>query len=203
MASESVFINAPFDRQYRRLFHALVFTVHECGFVARCALEGDDSSQVRMDKLYEIIRMSPLGIHGLSRTTLDAANRLPRFNMPLELGIFLGAKRYGDRKQQRKSCLILERERFRYQKFCSDISGQDVRAHNNNVRDAISAVRNWLSASRLRRTMPGGAAVAQRYYRFRLDLPKMCREKQIDLPDPPFLDYRMLIIGWRAVNEPR
>lgn len=55
-AAEGVFVNVPFDRQYRKLFHALVFTVHECGFLSRCALEGDDSSEVRMEKLYAIIR---------------------------------------------------------------------------------------------------------------------------------------------------
>ena len=136
-----VFINVPFDRRYRQLFHALVFTVHECGFFARCALEGDDGSQMRMDKLYDIIRDCPLGIHDLSRTTLDSVNRLPRFNMPLELGIFLEAKRYGGATQHRKSCLILERDLYRYQKFCSDIAGQDIRAHRDTVEDAIVVVR--------------------------------------------------------------
>ena len=197
---EAVFINVPFDRQYRKLFHALVFTVHECGFISRCALEGDDGSQVRMDKLYDIIRDCPLGIHDLSRTTLDSVNRLPRFNMPLELGVFLGAKRYGNSAQQKKSCLILERDRYRYHKFCSDISGQDVRAHNNNVHDAIASVRNWLRAARPGRRMPGGDAIAKRYYRFRLDLPRMCRVDQVDLREPPFLDYRMLVVGWQAEN---
>ena len=52
--AEGVFINVPFDQQYQRLFYALVFTVHECGFLARCALEGDDGSQVRMEKLYDL-----------------------------------------------------------------------------------------------------------------------------------------------------
>jgi hypothetical protein len=64
--------------------------------------------------------------------------------MPLELGIFLGAKRYGSRTQIRKSCLILDREPYRYQIFCSDIAGQDIRAHHNDVGYAISAVREWL-----------------------------------------------------------
>jgi hypothetical protein len=41
-SNESVFINVPFDRAYQKLFHALVFSVHESGFIARCALEGDD-----------------------------------------------------------------------------------------------------------------------------------------------------------------
>jgi hypothetical protein len=45
---EAVFINVPLDRNYLKLFHALVFTVHECGFVSRCALENDDGSESRM-----------------------------------------------------------------------------------------------------------------------------------------------------------
>ncbi len=49
---------------------------------------------------------------------------LPRFNMPLELGIFLGAKRFGSQKQKQKNGLILDREKYRYQSFCSDIAGQ-------------------------------------------------------------------------------
>lgn len=108
--SDAVFINVPFDRRYKKLFDALVFAVHDCGFLARSAREQDDGSQVRLDKLYEIIGECRFGIHDLSRTSIDTKHRLPRFNMPLELGIFLGAKRYGGAKQGRKSCLILERE---------------------------------------------------------------------------------------------
>src|ERR1700738_4627256 len=122
---EGVFINVPFDRSYLKLFHALVFTVHECGFVSRCALESDDGSEIRISKLYKIISDCSLGIHDLSRTTLDRVNRLPRFNMPLELGVYLGAKHFGDETHRRKSALILERERYRYQKYCSDLAGQD------------------------------------------------------------------------------
>jgi hypothetical protein len=64
--------------------------------------------------------------------------------MPLELGIFLGAKRYGDARQRRKSCLVLERDPYRYQVFCSDIGGQDIWPHGNKVEDVIAGVRDWL-----------------------------------------------------------
>jgi hypothetical protein len=121
---DRVFINVPFDRRYRKLFHTFVFAVHDCGFLARCALETDDGSQVRLNKLYEIIAQCRYGIHDLSRTTLDARNRLPRFNMPLKLGIFLGEKQYGYVRQQKKSALILDRDQYRYQIYCSDIAGQ-------------------------------------------------------------------------------
>ena len=37
--ADRVFINVPFDRRYKKLFDALVFAVHDCGFVAHCAFE--------------------------------------------------------------------------------------------------------------------------------------------------------------------
>jgi len=42
----SVFVNCPFDTQYKPLFEAIVFTVFACGFQPRCALEIDDASEV-------------------------------------------------------------------------------------------------------------------------------------------------------------
>ncbi len=88
--NHDVFVNCPFDDDYQPLFHALFFAVASCGFRVRCALEVDDGTQVRIDKIFDIITESPFGIHDISRTELNA-NGLPRFNMPLELGLFLGA----------------------------------------------------------------------------------------------------------------
>src|ERR1700740_2359962 len=105
---EGVFINCPFDAEYQPLFRALVFAVQDCGFVARSALEREDGSEVRIEKIRRIIAESAFGIHDISRTEPDAGTGLPRFNMPLELGIFLGAKYYGGAEQARKSCVILE-----------------------------------------------------------------------------------------------
>lgn len=126
---ESIFLNCPFDPEYRPIFQALVFVVHECGDFARCALEVEDSGQVCIQKIEQIIAECRFGVHDISRTKPDPETQLPRFNMPLELGLFLGAKRYGDTHQQTKSCKILDTERFRFQKFCSDIAGQDISAY--------------------------------------------------------------------------
>ncbi len=128
---ENVFINCPFDDQYGSLLSALVFSVHDCGFVARSALELDDSSEVRIDKIFRIIADCRFGVHDLSRTELDADSGLPRFNMPFELGLFLAAKKFGTGRQKQKRCLVLDHDRYRYQKFCSDISGQDISSHAN------------------------------------------------------------------------
>jgi len=48
---ESVFVNCPLDDDYRDLFYALLFAIHDCGYLARCALETDNAGQVRIDKV--------------------------------------------------------------------------------------------------------------------------------------------------------
>lgn len=102
----NVFLNCPFDEEYQPLFRAMVFTVEDCGFRARCALEAENSGEVRIDKINRIIRECRHGIHDISRTEPDPVNSLPRFNMPLELGLFRGAREFGSRVQQQKNCLI-------------------------------------------------------------------------------------------------
>src|SRR3954449_9843207 len=190
---DSVFINVPFDRKYARLGNAIVFAVYDCGFVARSALEVEDSGQARVDKILDIIEQSKFGIHDISRAGIDRQTRLARFNMPLELGLFLGAKRYGSEKDREKRCLILDRSRYRYRSFCSDISGQDIRVHNDQPRDAIRAVRDWLSNQRADLVVAGGKAIFDRYEQFRLQLPQQAHEIKLDYRELTFNDYTRLV----------
>jgi hypothetical protein len=46
---DCVFLNLPFDPEYEALLRALVYTIHDCGFVARCA-RAQGESQVRKVK---------------------------------------------------------------------------------------------------------------------------------------------------------
>ena len=103
----SVFINCPFDEQFAPMFRVAIFTVVDLGFHPRCALDTADGSRVRIQKLYEMVKSCRYGIHDLSSTELDPIHGFPRFNMPLELGIFLGAKYLGGKTQSRKECLIM------------------------------------------------------------------------------------------------
>ena len=194
--STDVFLNCPFDDAYRRLFEAVVFAVFDCGFRPRCALEMDDSGEVRIDKLLRIIEQCRFGIHDLSRTEADPVSRLPRFNMPLELGLFLAAKRFGDRRQKRKRCLILDRERYRYQKFISDIAGQDIRSHRNSADGAIRVVRDWLDNHSDRSTIPSGSIIYSRYQIFRRAVPKLCAELERDRSQLTYTDYCGIVSRW-------
>jgi len=196
-----VFVNCPFDKEYRHLFEAIVFAVHDCGYVARCALEVDDGSEVRIEKVARIIGDCKFGLHDISRTDPDVATGLPRFNMPFELGVFLGAKRFGRTEQKQKSCLILDVEPYRYQKFLSDIAGQDIAAHGGKVESAISRVRDWLSnaiATSIR--LPGGEAIAARYRIFRRELPVMCESYSLRMDELTFNDYVAQLEDWLTQN---
>ena len=108
--NDSVFINCPFDLEYKPLFNAVVFTVFDCGFLARCTLEEEDASQVSIEKIYNIISSCKYSIHDISRTEINPETELPRFNMPLELGIFLGTKKFGADKQLKKKCPFKSRD---------------------------------------------------------------------------------------------
>lgn len=198
--SDNVFINCPFDEAYKPLFYSIVFTIFDCGFVARCALEMDDASQVRINKICDIISQCKYGIHDISRTKFDKKTKLPRFNMPLELGLFLGAKRFGDGKQDDKVCLILDSEPHRYQKFISNIAGQDIRAHNNQVKEVIKIVRNWLRTSSRRTTIPGGKAIFGRYKLFRRNLPSLCKKLRLEPEEMVFNDYTNIVYVWLKEN---
>lgn len=197
----SVFVNCPLDDAYRHLFESIVFAVYDCGYVARCAIEVDDASQVRIEKIFAIISECRFGIHDISRTEPDSVSGLPRFNMPLELGMFLGAKRYGRGEQKQKSCLILDVERYRFQKFISDIAGQDIAAHGGEPVRAIRGVRDWLSsATPTSIKIPGGAAIAKRYELFRAELPNMCDRLQLKIDELTFTDYVVQVEEWLTVN---
>lgn len=191
----SVFINCPFDAAYTPIFEAVVFAIHDCGFRPTCARERLDSSQVRIAKITKLIGEARYSIHDLSRTELDSVTELPRFNMPLELGIDLGCKAFS-RKRSNKSFLIFDSESYRFQKYISDIAGQDIHDHRNDPRLAVARVRDWLRTESGRDGIPGGAEIYRRYEQYRLELPAICTRLKLDLERLTFIDLSYTIAHW-------
>jgi hypothetical protein len=107
--NDFVFINCPFDEEYMPLLHALVYSICRCGFVPQCALGEDDGSDGRLDKIIRCIKNCRYGIHDISRIETNTHN-LPRFNMPFELGVFFGAKRFGVNSHKSKMHSFLKRQ---------------------------------------------------------------------------------------------
>ncbi|KAF0184596.1 MAG: hypothetical protein FD124_1962 [Alphaproteobacteria bacterium] len=191
-----VFINCPFSDDYRPMFEAIVFAVVDCGFVPRCALEADDAGEVRFEKIIRIIRACDFGVHDISMMDRDPHTGLAWLNMSFELGLFLGARRFGGARQKTKVSLILDSDRFRYQRAISDIAGQDIRAHGGDPARAIAHVRDWLQVAANEADIPGGGAIATRYRRFQADLPAFCEAISLDPETLTFIDLSKAIARW-------
>jgi hypothetical protein len=198
--NRDVFVNCPFDSEYKAFFNAIVFTVIRSGFVARCALETDNAADNRFDKICQIIKECRYGIHDISRTETDGAPPLPRFNMPLELGLFLGAKKYGGTAHRQKSCIIFDRERFRFQRFISDISGQDIHSHHGDIRTLITELATWLRAQSGDQKVPGGRAIAEEFELFTTALPTICDARRLHVDEVTFGDYNTIVVQYLTTS---
>ncbi|CAN5283455.1 hypothetical protein BH11PSE9_BH11PSE9_16170 [soil metagenome] len=141
---ENVFVNCPFDSPYVPLLRPLLFTIIYLRLTPRIALEAMDAGQARLDKIISLIEESKFGIHDLSRIESSKVGELFRLNMPFELGIDFGCRRFGNPKQRGKRFLVLEAEPYRYRAALSDLSGSDIESHGNEPYRVVGVVRNWL-----------------------------------------------------------
>jgi len=190
--TDNVFINCPFDPDYRPMFYAIIFTVHNCGFLPRCALE-ESKEDIVLKKIERIIKECRYGIHDISRVELDTNTGYPRFNMPFELGLFLGCKRYFDKK---KKILILDVDRYRYRSFISDIAGMAVKGHNNDPIVVIRLIRNWLRKESGREIIPSASEIVSWYQEFMGEKQEYISEISSDEDDFAFVDYSTLVSEW-------
>ena len=141
---QQVFINCPFDEEYLRLLRPLLFTIRYLGLVPRIASERLDSAENRIDKICELVTKCLYSIHDLSRMRASKKGEYFRMNMPFELGTDYGLRRFGDPRFQGKRFLILERDRYEFQRAISDLSGVDIKAHGNEPDGIVTDVRNWI-----------------------------------------------------------
>lgn len=196
-----VFINCPFSVDYDEHFQAITFVVQRSGFKPRCARENDDGGEIRIEKIFRIIRECPFGIHDISKTEPDPVTGLPRFNMPLELGVFLGARKFGGLQQGRKKLLILDRDEHRFRTFMSDIGGQDIHAHDGQVGRLIEQIATWLRDVAGDPNVPGGRAIAAEFVRFRADLPAIAASKRLEPDELTFKDLTAIAAEWILAED--
>lgn len=201
-ASKAVFINCPFDDGFKAIFRAIVFTAISSGYYPRCALDATDGAEIRISKIAKMIGECGWGIHDLSRVQVDPGG-VPRFNMPLELGIHLGARLFGTGRHKRKRALILEAQPHRYDAALSDISGQDIAVHDNDPAEVIRRLRNWLSEHRMPNEppLPGAAAMLGDYRMFRTEVGALLAARRLDpLEDLPHSDFLFAVRDWIATR---
>ena len=161
----NVFINCPFDDQFKPLLEAIMFCVVFADLKPRLALEVQDSGETRIQKITRLIEESRFAIHDLSRAEAKKKGEYYRLNMPFELGLDYGCRLFGGEEFSNKRALILEEKPYRYQASLSDLAGVDIKQHKGNYEGAIEAVRSWL-VSEVGVKLFGASAVIGRYADF-------------------------------------
>jgi hypothetical protein len=190
-----VFINCPFDQEYIPLLRPLLFTVIFLGFTPRIASERFDSSENRINKICELIRESRYSIHDLSRLRAKKAGEYYRMNMPFELGIDYGSRYFGGKNLTAKKLLILERDKYEFQKALSDLSGVDIKKHNNEPNEVVRAVRNWFVETASLRRAPSPTVVWYKFNDFASDFYDARKEEGFSdkdlnmMPVPEYIDF--------------
>jgi hypothetical protein len=143
--AKNVFLNCPFDEDYLPLLRPALYTILHLGLTPKIALANPDSGQPRIERIIAIIQDSKFAIHDISRLQATKVGEYFRLNMPLELGIDIGCRRFKSGKWRQKRCLILETKKYRYQAAISDISNSDIASHANRPINVVREIRNWLN----------------------------------------------------------
>lgn len=173
-----VFINCPFDDAYLPCFEALLFAITLSGYRVRCALEESDAGDIRFAKLRRLIADSDDTIHDLSRTSVGE-HGFPRFNMPFELGLALGARLFGDGRQRLKRACVMVSRPYTLPRYLSDMAGSDPAYHGDDPRAVIRIVRDHLHNSPDGHRLPGAAHMIALYDRFTADRPELARRASL------------------------
>lgn len=166
---KNVFINCPFDSKYFDLLKTLIFTVVYFDFHPRIALESSDSGQTRLEKIIQLMKESKYSIHDLSRLQAKSVDEFYRLNMPFELGLDFGLRRFNDTYSDKRS-LILEKEKFDYMKAISDINGFDIKSHNDIPEKLIECLRSWFSETVGLRDLNSSEKIYSDFIEFMTDL---------------------------------
>lgn len=200
--SRNVFINCPFDSEYVPLLRPLLFTVLFLNFNPRIASERFDSGEARINKICELIKRCRYSIHDISRIRSRKRGEYYRLNMPFELGIDIGCRFSDEGILKSKTCLILEKERYRYQRALSDLSNSDIKNHNDNPETIVLQVRNWFVELGIKNA-PSATRIWERFNEFMADFSEARQKddfKDRDLESMPVPEYIDFIRQWLARN---
>jgi hypothetical protein len=132
----SVFLNIPYDSAFENLYLAYIAGLSAFGLIPRATLE-IPTSRRRLERILSLIEECTYSIHDVSLVQLDRqAPRVPRFNMPFELGLAVAHTSI----HRQTSWYVCETVRYRANKSLSDLDGTDVRIHGGTIRGLFGAL---------------------------------------------------------------
>ena len=132
---QAVFLNVPYDPQFEDLYLAYIVGLTQLGLRINATLAVPN--QGRLDRIINLIEESDFSIHDLSR--IETTSGIPRFNMPLELGLALYRSHI---TKGRHRIFVFEKEPYRVQQSTSDVSGIDAQIHNGKPKGVMAGLRN-------------------------------------------------------------
>jgi hypothetical protein len=142
---QAVFLNFPYDLEFRRLYLGYIAGICSFGLTPRAALEVPGGER-RLNRIVNLIRSWRYSFH------------TPRFNMPFELGLTVMAAM--EHPAGHTWCVFESNER-RVQKSLSDLSGTDVYVHDGTIEGLFRELCNALVRVKRRPTVKQMNAVYQ------------------------------------------
>lgn len=201
----NVFVNCPFDADYKPILQAILFCLVRFGLTPRIATERSNAGESRIEKINELILASKYSIHDLSRCQASEAEEFYRLNMPFELGLDFGCRNFGDVQFQTKTILVLEEQQYRYQATLSDLAGSDIEAHDGKYVLAVRKVRNWLTGHGGFETV-GADRILEEYEDFQgwyYECQLEAGFSKEDILDYPTAELLTAMLKWVQTGKPR
>ena len=132
---QSVFLNIPYDSQFEELYLAYIVGLTQLGLKINATLAVPN--QDRLKRIVGLIEKSEVSIHDLSR--IESSSGVPRFNMPLELGLALFRSHI---TRGRHRVFVFEKKAYRVQRSTSDVNGIDPQIHKGRPKGVMAGLRN-------------------------------------------------------------
>jgi hypothetical protein len=144
---QSVFLNIPYDDQFEELYLAYIVGLTQLGLKINATLAVPN--QGRLDRIIKLIEESDVSIHDLSR--IELSDGIPRFNMPLELGLALYRSHTTNGRHR---VFVFEKKAYQMLQSTSDISGIDPQIHRGKPTGVMVGLRNVFHQPRRTTTVP-------------------------------------------------
>jgi hypothetical protein len=142
----SVFLNVPYDQEFSSLYVAYIVGLCQLDMVPHLASEIPGGDR-RLNKIIKLIQSCRYSIHDLSRIQVNVAPpAVPRFNMPLELGMTIT---WQNLNPSRHTWFVWESEPYRLLRSASDLKGTDPNIHNGTAEGIFRELRNAFRRDRL------------------------------------------------------
>jgi len=189
---QNVFLNVPFDSRYSTLFTTVVGGLIALGREPHCVLEVPSDGHNRLERIHGLIASCGASIHDLSRVGLSGPLRVPRFNMPFELGIA-----YALSRQQVHQLFVFESREYRLQASLSDLNGHDPHIHGETQAGILRCILNCFGTPEGSPSFAVLMSLTRRLSRF---VSELQREQGVLSPFHPYLFRRTVVVAARLAR---